>query len=419
MSLYGAMRTSVSGMNAQAQRLSVVADNVANVNTTGYKSSSAEFSSLLLGNCPVGYESGSVLTAIREHVGAQGSLLNTTSVTDLAISGGGFFVVDNGEGVPLLTRAGSFAASGDGTLTNAAGYALMAYRLDPDQPSVTVNGYTNLEEINLDSLALMAAPTTSGSFAANLPSEAAAIASAQLPSANDAAATYTAKSSLITYDSLGREVLVDVYFSKSADNVWQVSAFDQSAAPAGGGFPYSSGPLSVTELNFDPSSGKLTAASQDSISIPVPGGELLDLDLGRMSQLATDFTVVSAEVNGNPPSGADLVDISRDGFIYATYDTGVRVPVYRIPLAHVMSPDKLTPVAGNAYVTSSESGNVELGFAQSGSLGGIISNALEQSTVDLASELTSMIDAQRSYSANSKVFQTGSELMDVLVNLKR
>ena len=122
MSLYGVMRTGVSGMNAQANRLSTVAENVANVNTTGYKSSSCEFSSLLLSTCAGSYESGSVLTDVRTHIGTQGSLINTASVTDLAISGDGFFIVADEDGTPYLTRAGSFVSDGDGALVNAAGF---------------------------------------------------------------------------------------------------------------------------------------------------------------------------------------------------------------------------------------------------------------------------------------------------------
>lgn len=419
MSLYGIMRTSVSGMNAQAHRLSVVADNVANVNTTGYKQSSAEFSTLLLANCPGDYESGSLLTSVRSHIEVQGSLLNTASVTDLAIGGSGFFLVSDEEGNTLLTRAGSFVADGDGALVNAAGFKLMAYRLDPDQPGVTVNGFTNLEQVNLEALALTASPSTAGTFTANLPSDAAIVAAASLPSTNAAGATFTAKSSLITYDSLGHEVVLDLYFSKTAGNSWELSVFNQADAAPSGGFPYSAGPLAQQDMAFDPSSGGLDASSAEAIGIAIPGGETLTLDLSGMSQLATDYTVISAHVNGNAPSGADLIDISRDGFVYATYGNGTRIPVYRIPLAHVASPDLLTPLAGNVYLPSAGSGDVEVGFAQSGGMGSIIANALEQSTVDLATELTSMIDAQRSYSANSKVFQTGAELMDVLVNLKR
>lgn len=418
MSLYGVMRTGVSGMTAQANRLSTVAENVANVNTTGYKGASCEFSSLLLSTCVGGYESGSVLTSVQNHISAQGSLINSTSMTDLGISGNGFFIVSDSEGVPFLTRAGSFVADGDGTLVNAAGYNLMGYRLDPDQPGVTVNGYTNLTPVNLEDLALSATPSTEGSFTANLPSAAETVAAADLPSGNTATADFTAKSSLITYDKLGSEVKLDIYFSKTGDGAWELSVFDSADAASGGGFPYAAGPISTSSLTFD-GNGELAAGQPNAVTFTVPGGESFDLDITGLSQLSTGYVVLGAGANGNPPSGAQISEISREGIVYASYENGTRVPVYRIPLAHVTSPDKLTPLAGNVYTTSSSSGDVEIGFAQTGQLGDIVSNALEQSTVDLASELTQMIDAQRSYTANSKVFQTGSELMDVLVSLKR
>lgn len=419
MSLYGIMRTGVSGMNAQADRLSTVAENVANVNTTGYKSASCEFSSLLLSICPSGYESGSVLSNIRYQIGTQGSLRNTTSLTDLAITGDGFFVVADEGGTPYLTRAGNFVPNGDGNLVNAAGFELLGYRLNPNQPDVTVNGYANLSPINLEDLALSASASTDGKFIANLPQNADIVPVADLPSANSAASAYTAKSSLITYDSHGGEVKLDIYSSKTAADTWEVAVYDSRGAVAGGGFPYSSGPLVTQTINFDPADGSFATSQPPALDIPIPGGENFSLDISGLSQLSTDYVVISASANGNPPSGAELVEISRDGLVYATYENGTRVPVYRIPLAHVASPNMLTPLAGNVYMTNSQSGDVEVGFAQAGGLGNIIASALEQSTVDLAGELTSMIDAQRSYTANSKVFQTGSELMDVLVNLKR
>ena len=417
MSLYGVMRTGVSGMSAQANRLSAVAENVANVSTTGYKRSSCEFSSLLLSNSAPDYESGAVLTDVRNSVSSQGSLGSSTSLTDLAISGNGFFIVADENGEPFLTRAGSFTPTGDGTLMNAAGFNLLGYRLDPDQPDVTVNGYTNLVPVNLDDLALAATPSTTGQITANLPAGAAIIAAADLPSTNSATSDYTAKSSLLTYDSLGSEVKLDMYFSKSGSGEWELAIYD-SAAAANGGFPYSSGPLATQTLLFD-SSGQLDAASADGITVAIPGGRDFTLNLADMTQLSADYVVLSAGANGNPPGGTDVLEIARDGMVYASYENGTRVPVYRIPLAYVTSPDMMMPLAGNVYSTTSQSGDVEIGFGQSSGLGDIVSGALEQSNVDLATELTSMIDAQRSYTANSKVFQTGSELMDVLMSLKR
>lgn len=416
MSLYGVMYTSVSGMAAQANRLSTVAENVANVNTNGYKRASTQFASLLLNQFGGEYESGSVLTTVRNGIGEQGNITGTTSVTDLAVSGNGFFVVSGADGTPYLTRAGNFVPTSDGRLVNAAGMALMGY---PTGASGTVNSFAGLQNITLSSLELKAAPSTSGEFSANLPSGADIIDAAALPSTNAATATYSAKSSLTVYDNLGGEVTLDIYFSKTADNTWEATVFNHADAPADGGFPYASGPMATTTLDFDAASGKLTAASAKSLSVAIPNGAAVSLDLSQMSQLASDYAVLSASANGNAPSSVDRLDIGKDGLMTAIYQNGTRVPVYQIPLAYVASPDLMAALPGNVFQPTADSGDVQIGTPQQGGLGDILSGSLEQSTVDLASELTSMIDAQRSYSANSKVFQTGADLMDVLLNLKR
>ncbi len=420
MSLYGVMRTSTSGMSAQSNRLATVAENVANVNTDGYKRSSCRFSSLLVdSSCGCSYNSGAVETNVRTGVGAQGSLISSDSITDLAVSGDGFFVVADDMGTPYLTRAGAFVADGEGELVNAAGFRLLGYPLNGTDPNVTVNGYAGLVPVSLAELALTATPSTSGLFTANLPSQSAALAAAQLPSGNAATASYTAKSSLVVYGNLGETRTLDLYYAKTADNSWELAVYDRADLPATGTFPYGAGPIATTTLSFAASNGQLAPASPTSITIPVPDGAALTLDLSEMSQLATGYMVLGAQVNGNAAASADIVEIARDGTVYAAYDNGDRRAVYRLPLASVASPDNLDQQTGNVFVTTSESGPVRLGFAQEGGRGDIVSGALEQSTVDLATELTDMIDAQRGYTANSKVFQTGAELMDVLVNLKR
>ncbi len=418
MSLNGVMRTGVSGMNAQANRLAAVADNVANVNTTGYKGSSCEFSSLVLANQESAYESGSVLTDVRHNIGAQGGLAGTSSASDLAISGNGFFVVSNPAGTPYLTRAGSFVTDGNGKLVNAAGFSLLGYKLNPDQPGVTLNGFNGLVPVSFGGPSLSATPSTLGSIKANLPSTASDVAVGDLPSFNGPTSTYTDKSSLLAYDNLGGEVKLDIYFAKTGIGSWEMSVFDSHDAAPGGSFPYASGPLTAQSVAFG-SDGKLDPSQTSQFSFTIPGGADFTLDIGGTTQFASGYTVLSATVNGNPASEPTDVEIARDGYVYALYDSGTRIPVFRIPLAHVTSPDLLTPLAGNVFQATSDAGGVTVGFAQSGGLGDIMSKTLEQSTVDLAGELTTMIDAQRGYTANSKVFQTGSELMDVLVNLKR
>jgi flagellar hook protein FlgE len=198
-----------------------------------------------------------------------------------------------------------------------------------------------------------------------------------------------------------------------------VTVFDRATAAPTTSFPYTAPPLATTTLNFNPANGLLTGLSADSITLNVPGGTALTIDLAAMSQLNYNFTVQDADVNGNAPSAIDRVEIAEDGTVYAQYENGRLDPLYRIALANVQSPDRLRPLAGNVYSQGVESGVITTGFAGSGQFGTIVSGALESSNVDIAEELTSMIESQRSYTANSKVFQTGSDLMDVLVNLKR
>jgi flagellar hook protein FlgE len=252
----------------------------------------------------------------------------------------------------------------------------------------------------------------------NLPSNATVVAAADLPSANAATAAYTAKTSLVAYDNLGNEVVLDVYASKTAADTWEIAVFDQAEA-TGGGFPYTAGPLVTDTLTFDPTTGQLDGVSPTGLSIPIPNGATLALDMSQSSQLAADYMVLEATVNGNAPSAVERVEISDDGIVYAVFENGARVSTYQVPLAAVASPDNLKPLAGNVFAPGIDSGDVQIGFAGSGALGTIVSSALEQSTVDIASELTTMIESQRNYTVNSKVFQTGADLMDVLVNLKR
>jgi flagellar hook protein FlgE len=411
MSLYGVMRTGVSGMSAQSNKLSTVSDNIANVNTTGYKRASTEFSSLVLKNGPGQYNSGGVETHVRYAITDPGALQFTTSTTDLAIQGNGFFAVTDAAGTPFLTRAGSFVPDAKGNLVNAAGYYLMGYSLKNGPPPVVANGLTGLQVVNIGQGALQGNPSTLATVAANLDSNAAITAG---PPA------YTSKTSIVTYDNIGNKVTLDVYAFKTAADTWDIQAYDASTATAGG-FPYSSGPLATNTFTFDTTAtgkGKLAAASPTSLSFTIPGGSPFVLDMSAMTQVAATFQF-TANVDGNAPSDIDKVQVDSDGTLYTILKDGTQIASYRIPLANVPSPDNLTPEVGNVYSVGTESGNVEIGYAGQQGLGDIKSGALEMSNVDLATELTAMIESQRGYTANSKVFQTGADLLDVLVNLKR
>ena len=405
-------------MNAQSNRLGTIADNIANVNTTGYKRAYTEFSSFVPVRSTAEYVSGSVTTHVRNAVSEQGVFNYTTSVTDLAISGDGFFVVSDTDGTPSLSRAGSFVKNGDGELVNGAGYYLMGYSATGNS-SIVANGIGGLERVTISDLSLQAVASTEGVFLANVPADAAVIAAGNLPSVNTAASTFTGKTSLLAIANLGREVSLDIYWAKTASETWQISVFDRAQAAVGGGFPYASGPLVTSTITFNPTTGALAALSPASITIPVPSGGNLVLDLSKSTQLATAYTVLDASVNGNAPSSVDTVEIDKDGTMYAIYENGTRVATFRVPLAAVPSPDNLTPGTGDVFTASATSGDMLIGFPGQGGFGSLTASALEQSNVDLATELTKMIESEKHYTVNSKVFQTGADLLDVIVNLKR
>ena len=417
MSLYGMMRTGVSGMQAQATRLSAVSDNIANSATTGYKRSGVEFSTLVMPSSSGGYNSGGVNTAVRRHIDQQGVLTFSNSTSDLAINGDGFFVVHDAADVPYLTRAGSFVPDGEDRLVNSAGFYLSGYSFENGPPSVVANGFAGMEPVKITQDELSATPSTAGRFVTNMmPSE--TVFAGDLPSANLATSDYSYKSSLVAYDNVGGKQLIDVYFTKTAANSWEMTAFHQPDAGANG-FPYASGPLVTQTITFDPATGDLAGASPTTLAFTVPNGAPIAIDLTGTKELAADYQVIGVDVDGHPPAAIEKVSFDSDGTLYAQYTNGSFKPIARVPLATVVSPNQLEPLPGNVFGQGTKSGELKLGFPTESGLGELVSGALESSNVDIAEELTEMISSQRNYTANSKVFQTGSELMEILVNLKR
>jgi flagellar hook protein FlgE len=419
MSIYGLMRTGASGMNAQSNRLGTIADNIANASTAGYKRASTEFSSLLLNDTVTAYNSGGVETRVRYGISQQGVLSATSSPFDLAISGAGFMMVAGTDGRIALTRSGAFVPDGEGRLINSAGYTLLGYPLPENASGPTViNGTSGLVPVRISGGGMRAEATTLGKLIANLPAEADAIPAGELPLTNDPSARSTAKSSIVVYGDLGEEITLDIHFAKMDTGEWQMVVYNAADRGPDGGFPYANGPIADTELLFD-SKGQPTGASPTSLTIAIPGGASMELNIAEMSQVAGDYTVRSINTNGSAPSRVQSIEIAPDGTLYQVYENGSRFAAYLIPLGTVASPDRLSPQAGNVYLPSSDSGDITIGVPGSSGFGSLASGALESSTVDLATELADMIEAQRNYTANSRVFQTGSELMELVVNLKR
>jgi flagellar hook protein FlgE len=402
MSLYGVLRSGVSGMNAQSNKLGTVAENIQNSSTNGYKRASTEFSSLILPSSEGSYNSGSVTSRVRYTIADQGPIAYTTSASDLAISGNGFFVVSDPSGSPYLTRAGNFVKDGrTGNLVNASGFTLMGYKLGAGAVNPSLNSLDGVEPVNMSSFAMQATGSTKGTFKGNLPDGEPVIAPP---------AVVSKQSSLQVYDKVGNPIKIDIALTKTSATEWTITVSNGTSSE-----PLDPATPSMT-LEFD-GDGQLNVPSS-VLSFKIPGGETFDLDMSGMTQLAGEYNV-TGEANGNAPSAVKDVEFASDGTVYAVYEDGTRVGAYRIPLANVSSPDNLSPRAGNVYETTAASGGYQVGFPEMSGFGSIASGALEGSNVDIGTELTAMIEAQTSYTANSKVFQTGSELLDVLMNLKR
>ena len=419
MSLFNSMRTAVSGMAAQSNALSAISDNIANSSTVGYKDAQAQFETVLDQNATSEYESGGVQTNIRYGVATQGTLETTSSSTDLAVNGNGFFVVSNGGQGTYLTRAGSFVPDSSGNLVNTAGYQLQGYKINSDGTTSST-----LSTVNIDNQTLQAAASTDGTLTANLPSTATAVAAGNTPGAsNTASTTYTDKTSITVYDNLGTSEVMDVYLTKTGDNTWQAAVYPQSDASPSGSFPYTNAagtadtPVGTATMTFSATDGSLTAPSPATLSINVANGNTVGIDLSGTTQLASSFAVTAATADGNAPSKLNNVKIGTDGTVTEVYASGFQKAAYKIPLATVESPTNLTNLSGNVYQVSQTSGPMVLSGATTNGTGSILSDTLEESTVDLATELTNMIQSQRSYEANSKVLQAASDLLGDLNRL--
>jgi flagellar hook protein FlgE len=246
----------------------------------------------------------------------------------------------------------------------------------------------------------------------NLDPSAAIVPPASLP---PGPTSYSSKSSIVAYDNIGNAKTLDVYMAKTGTaagvDTWQIQVYDSAA-----GTPLAGGLGTFTFDTTAAGKGAITGAS--SLSVNVPGGSPLTINMSALTQVASSFDF-KANVNGSVPSGIDKVDVDTSGHVTAVLKNGQTTTLFTIMLADVESPDNLTPEAGNVYSTNLNSGNAHAANAGSGGLGTIQSGALEDSNVDLADELTSMIEAQRGFTANSKSFQTGADLLDVVVNLKR
>jgi flagellar hook protein FlgE len=412
------MFSAISGLRNHQTMMDVVGNNISNVNTTGFKSSTTVFQDVLSqiirgggaaqaelgGTNPAQVGLGSRIAAITTNFG-QGALQRTGRATDLAIQGDGFFVVQQA-GQELFTRAGSFSIDALGRLVTQEGGFIMGWGADGAGQLNTNAGIAPLQIPVGD----LTAPNPTGtvSIGGNLPA--------------DADENTIISNSLEIYDEQGNPWTLSVQFEKTGADTWEVAIdyVDPDTGELTGTYTV------VDTLNFGPD-GELTSDFEVDVTSGLPASFTGDfvLALGseggpnRITQFGALNTVAILSQDGSAAGSLQSFTVSQEGLIIGSYSNGRTKAIGQVALASFANPEGLEKVGGSNYRATMNSGLAQLGTAGAGGRGLLSTGTLEMSNVDLAQEFTNLIVAQRGFQANSRVVTTSDELLQEVVNLKR
>ncbi|GEN23637.1 flagellar hook protein FlgE [Halomonas cupida] len=402
----------LSGLNAAANSLDVLGNNIANSQTVGYKSGSAQFADVFA-NSQVGL--GTRVSAVLQNFNS-GNLEATNRPLDLGISGQGFFRMEQ-NGQVVYSRNGQLTLTPDGYLQNAAGARVMGYGVDA-QGNVQVGGQPQVLQIDADEMPASATTDVKTTF--NLDARTVAGEDLNNMTLSDTAGNkvdvdYHYSNNFTSYDSLGNPRNVTVYYEKTGPNTWQATAamdgkvldqpmdlqFDQNGqlvAPADGKF----------QLNF---------ASADYLD-GAPADLSMTLDITGSTQFGNNASTSSLTQNGYTSGALVGISIQDDGTVMRNYANEQSRPAGQIALANFRNPEGLKPTGDNAWVATDASGQEMVGAPGTGMLGGIESGTVETSNVDMSRELVNMIVTQRAYQANSQTIKTQDEVLQTAINLR-
>lgn len=449
---FTALAAGVSGLQAFTEGVGVIADNITNVNTIGYKETRSRFSTLVTETGALSsYSPGGVRAFSETLVSKQGLLQPSGSATDLSVDGAGFFVVRSGidaedaDGELLYTRAGAFTQDSEGFFKNTAGLYLMGWPTDATgEPTVNKSQLDELEPININNLNGLGSASSEVSLRVNLDVDTTDNGTySAVGDLADGTATADFETNVNVYDSQGRSHVVNIAVAKDANaNTWNYEIFfddtsvvDGTAHPDGliasgellfntdGSIDLSGGSTmndaSGTALTFP---GDAIAITYDSTDVSVDTGSIT-FDFGDdgaktgFVQSATSSARLSYSVDGAAFGNINGVSVGENGIVTALFDNGLTLSVYKLPVAVFQNPDGLTRRQGNSYGSSDLSGDVNLQDAGDSGAGSISPNSLEQSTVDLASEFAELIKVQRAFSASTRIITTSDEILEELTRL--
>ena len=398
----------LSGLNASSDDLAVTANNVANVNTNGFKRSRTEFAEVFATGVQSVQQSGAgVKVADISQQFAQGNIDFTDSALDLAIAGEGFFVLSQ-NGARSYTRAGSYSLDRDGFVVNSAGARLQSY------PSAG-NGLFNTgtpQDLQLVTGASAPQATSLAQFGVNLPADAPVpvnpVFDPQDPSSFNHTASFTA------YDSLGTALTATVYFIKdAAPNTWNTEV-QIDGAPVGAASP---------QISFNPDGTLATPLGGLMALNPFPvttGANPLNvtLDFSVSTQFGNAFGVNSLSQDGFTTGRLTGLSVSDEGVVFARFTNGQSSELGKLAMANFTNPQGLQQVGDTTWAESFQSGDALLGEAGTASFGNIQSGALEASNVDLTAELVNMITAQRNFQANAQMISTSDAVTQTIINIR-
>ena len=452
MSIFGAMRSGVTGLFSQSQALGMIADNIANVNTVGFKAVRPRFSTLVTAQASADLHSpGGVQSKVEREIDAQGLLTASAVSTDIAISGSGFFTVNDqndGTGNTFFTRAGEFRPDKEGNLVNSGGFTLMGWPIDSNGTVQQTNVLSAFSVLNTANLTSAPVSTSLIEIGANLP----------------AAATSGDANSLTAqvFDLQGGQHSLTLTYTKTAAvNEWDITA---SITNAGISDPDSNNdstndPLTTTgafaangirmgtmTFGTDGTLASITSTSATATDVGVVNatterfemtfdfdsttGTTADrvtvaLDFGTpgqadgFTQFQGNFTPNFIEQNGKQFGSLSAVNIDDNGITTALFDNGETRDIFQVPVITFNNPNGLQERSGNVYTETTDSGPAVALEPGRGGAGSIAPSALEQSTVDLADEFTRMIVTQRAFSASTRIITTADEMLEELTRIVR
>jgi flagellar hook protein FlgE len=409
---------SLSGLNVNQQKLNVIGNNLANLNTVGFKSSSVQFMDLVsqsVGGAsfnPMQAGLGATIGSISPNF-KQGGIENTGVPTNAAIQGNGFFVVGDA-GNRTYTRAGDFSLNADGVLVTPDGVPVQGYtEIDPITKKVINTGA--LSPIVIEPGVLRPpAPTTTFGTISNLSA--------------DALVGDVFTSSVQLFDALGSSHIATITYTNTGVGAWDYSITVPGEDTAGGtlGTPVE---INAGSITFD-ADGKLSAPTADvTITGPswVNGATATDIDwdlvdangVGSLTGFAGASATSSVTQNGSRAESVSSISINTEGQIMAAFSNGSTLQIAQLAIANFNNPPGLVKIGLNRYAESESAGVANIGTAGTGGRGTLVGASLEQSNVDIAYEFTQMILAQRGYQANSKSITVADELLVDTLNLKR